>query len=175
MFDKLKLRKDFEESQEKKKIEAVSPSGANLIAPKLIEINGCKFIISKMPCTVAQEVIVQLPAGFIPIINNFSKSQEMAFKMLSYCERVYDDRANVPLISKELIDNHVPDFNTLIKLETACINHNYDFFENGAVWNFLTKGLCRAESSLSKILMDSLDKLLQAEKQHSTNSKQSTL
>lgn len=167
--DKIKLRKDFEKHQEQKKMEAISPSGANLLEPKLVELNGCKFIISKMPCTVAQEVIVKLPAGFIPVINNFAQSQDMAFKMLSYCERVYDDKANVPLISKELIDNHVPDFNTLIKLETACINYNYDFFENGKVWDFLTKGLCLAESRVSRILTDLLDKLLQAEKQHSTN------
>lgn len=171
MIDKmLKLRKDFEAHQETKKIEAVSPSGANLLQPKLIEINGYKFIISKMPCTVAQEVIVKLPAGFLPMINNFAQSQEMAFKMLSYCERVYEDgRSNAPLISKEIIDNHVPDFDTLIKLETACINYNFDFFENGKAWNFLNKGLCLAESKLSGILTDLLDKLLQAEKLHSGN------
>lgn len=165
MFDKLKLRKDFEQKQKERKIESISPSGATLLEPKLIEINGYKFIISKMPCTVAQEVIVKLPAGFIPIINNFAQSQDMAFKMLSYCERVYDDKANVPLISQALIDNHVPDFNTLIQLENACINYNYDFFANGKAWNFLTKGLCLAESKVSEMLTDLLDKLLQAEKQ----------
>lgn len=168
--NRLNLRKDFEKQQETKKIEAVSPSGANLLEPKLIEINGYKFIISKMPCTVAQEVIVKLPSGLLPIINNFSQSEEMAFKMLSYCERVYEDgRSNAPLISKDIINNHVPDFNTLVQLESACINYNFDFFANGKAWNFLTKGLCLAESKLSGILTDLLDKLLQAEKQHSTN------
>lgn len=168
MLDKMfKLRKDFEQKEETKKMEAVSPSGANLLEPKLVEVNGYKFIISKMPCTIAQEVIVKLPTGFIPIINNFSQSQDMVFKMLSYCERVYDDgRANVPLISQEIINNHVPDFNTLIQLESVCLNYNFDFFENGKAWNFLEKGLCLAESKISGMLTDLLDKLLQAEKPH---------
>lgn len=143
---------------------------STLLEPKEVEINGCKFLISKMPCTVAQEVIVKLPTGFIPMLSNFETSQEMAFKMLSYCERIYGgDKANVPLISKEIIDNHVPDFNTLIQLEAECINYNFDFFANGKAWNFLNKGVCLAESKLSGILTDLLDRLLQAEKQHSMN------
>lgn len=141
-----------------------------LIQPKQIEVNGSKFVISKMPCTVAQEVIIKLPQGFIPMINNFSQSQDMAFKMLSYCERVYTDGCpNVPLISKEIIDNHVPDFNTLVQLEYECLNYNFDFFKNGKALAFLNKGLCLAESKFSGILTDLLDRLLQAEKPHTMN------
>lgn len=152
----------------------MSVSSSLLLKPKQIEINGNKFIISKMPCTVAQEVIMKLPTGFIPMLSNFEVSQDMAFKMLSYCERVYDGgQANVPLISKEIIDNHVPDFNTLIQLEAECINYNYDFFANGKAWIFLNKGVCLAESKVSGILTDLLDRLLQAGGQPSTNSKQS--
>jgi hypothetical protein len=170
------LRKDYQ-GQEKglKNSSTAQPANINLLEPKLIEINGHKFIISKMPCTVAQEVVLKLPAGFIPMVSNFAQSQEMAFKMLSYCERVYSDgRANVPLISKEIIDNHVPDFNTLVQLEYECINYNYDFFAQGKVWDFLNKGLSLAESKASAILTDLLDKLLSAGVQLSTNLEQST-
>lgn len=143
----------------------IKPSASSLLEPKTVEINGYKFIISKMPCTVAQEVIFKLPTGLMPIIQNFSQSEEMAFKMLSYCERVYTDgRPNVPLISKEIIDNHVPDFQTLIALEKECIDYNFDFFASGKLLTFLNEGLSLVESKASGILTDLLDRLLQAEK-----------
>lgn len=170
------LRKDFEKPQQTAENIKTSSSSAVLLQPENVEINGYKFIISKMPCTVAQEVLCQLPAGLIPIISQFSKSEEQLFKMLSYCERVYTDgRANVPLISKTIIDNHVPDFNTLMKLEWEALQYNFDFFKQGRLLNFLNEGLSLAESKTSGILTDLLDKLLQAGVQLSTNSEQSTL
>ena len=173
------LRKDFEAAKGFKQQTAesikISPSSAVLLQPKTIEINGYKFIISKMPCTVAQEVLCQLPTGFIPVVSQFAKSEEQLFKMLSYCERVYTDgRANVPLISKTIIDNHVPDFNTLTKLEWQALQYNYDFFANGKFLNFLNEGISLAELKTSAILTGLLDKLLQAGVQLFTNSEQST-
>lgn len=137
-----------------------------LLAPKEVTINGCRFLISRMPCMTAQEVIVRIPAGILPLINQYTISEEMVVKMLSCCQRMYDDKPNVPLISKEIINNHVPDFDTLLQLENECLKYNYDFFNQGKVLTFLAKGLSRVESSLSGILTDLLDKLLQAEKPH---------
>ena len=137
-----------------------------LLSPKEVTINGCKFLISRMPCMTAQEVIVRIPAGILPLINQYAISEEMVVKMLSCCQRMYDDKPNVPLISKEIINNHVPDFDTLLQLENECLKYNYDFFNQGKVLTFLAQGLSRVESSLSGILTDLLDKLLQAEKPH---------
>lgn len=137
-----------------------------LLSPKEVTINGCRFLISRMPCMTAQEVIVRIPAGILPLINQYAISEEMVVKMLSCCQRMYDDKPNVPLISKEIINNHVPDFDTLLQLENECLKYNYDFFNQGKVLTFLAQGLSRVESSLSGILTDLLDKLLQAEKPH---------
>ena len=142
-----------------------APSVA-LLEPKEITINGCRFLVSRMPCMTAQEVIVRIPAGILPLINQYTISEEMVVKMLSCCQRMYDDKPNVPLISKEIINNHVPDFDTLLQLENECLKYNYDFFNQGKVLTFLAQGLSRVESSLSGILTDLLDKLLQAEKPH---------
>lgn len=168
------LRKDYQQQTTTPNVQQpLSETSAVLLQPKEIEIEGSKFIISKMPCTVAQEVLFNLPTGLIPLLSNFSKSEEMAFKMLSYCERVYTDRPNVPLKSKVLIDNHVPDFNTLIKLEQEVLQYNFDFFASERVLNFLNEGLSRVESKASGILTDLLDKLLQVSQQPLNNSEQS--
>ena len=165
------LRKNYEAGNKAENVTAGNaPSSAVLLQPKEVEINGFKFIISKMPCTVAQEVLCQLPSGLIPIISQFSKSEEQLFKMLSYCERVYTDgRANVPLVSKTIIDNHVPNFDTLYKLEWEALQYNFDFFEQGKLLTSLQKVLSLAESRTSEILTDLSDKLLQAGVQLSKN------
>lgn len=170
------LRKEYENKQQAA-TAPITPAQSNnmLLNPKEVEINGCKFIISKMPCTVAQQVIFKLPSGLLPLLSQFSQAEEQIFKVLSYCERVYTDgRPNVPLISQAIIDNHVPDFETLMKLEYECLQYNYDFFEQGKVLTFLNKGLSLAESKASGILTDLLDKLLSAGAQASTNSEPST-
>lgn len=154
------LRKNYQPQQQAQPQAPLSASSRVLLEPKEIEINGYKFIISKMPCTVAQEVIFNLPTGLIPIISEFKKTEDQAFKMLSYCERVYTDgKSNVPLISKAIIDNHVPDFDTLIKLEYECLNYNFDFFTNGRALDFLNKGVSLAKSNILEILTDLLGKL----------------
>lgn len=155
------LRKNYQpQTQQSAPAVQISESAKTLLEPKTVEINGCKFIISKMPCTTAQEVIFNMPAGLIPVISNFAKSEEQAFKMLKYTERVYSDgRPNVPLISKEIINNHVPDFDTLIKLEYECLQYNFDFFKDGRALNFLNAGLSHVQSSISEILTDLLDRL----------------
>lgn len=164
------LRKDYKQQQQpqmQQQTQTLSASSRTLLEPKEIEINGHKFIISKMPCTVAQEVIFNLPNGLIPIISDFKKAEEQAFKMLSYCERVYTDgRGSIPLISKAIIDNHVNDFDTLRKLEWECLQYNFSFFMDGRALNFLNEGISLAKSSLSEILTDLLGKLSQQERQH---------
>lgn len=174
MFD-FNLRKDYKQDTTQSVQDNAQSPRKELLQAKTVEINGYKFIISKMPCTVAQEVIFKLPTGLIPLISQFSQSEEMALKMLSYCERVYaDGQSNVRLISKALVDNHVPDFDTLIKLENECLQFNFDFFAQGKVLDFLNKGLSLAESKASGILTDLLDKLLSADVQRFTSSEQST-
>lgn len=174
MFD-FNLRKDYKQNTTQSVQDNAQSPRKELLQAKTVEINGYKFIISKMPCTVAQEVIFKLPTGLIPLISQFSQSEEMALKMLSYCERVYaDGQSNVRLISKALVDNHVPDFDTLIKLENECLQFNFDFFAQGKVLDFLNKGLSLAESKASGILTDLLDKLLSAGVQRFTSSEQST-
>ena len=163
------FRKAAKEQAEIKQTINQNPNAAPsiaLLSPKEVTINGCRFLISRMPCMTAQEVIVRIPAGILPLINQYTISEEMVVKMLSCCQRMYDDKPNVPLISKEIINNHVPDFDTLLQLENECLKYNYDFFNQGKVLTFLAQGLSRVESSLSGILTDLLDKLLQAEKPH---------
>ena len=177
MLQNFNLRKNFSTSYKANDLAPadLSTSAGILLKPKDVEINGYKFIISQMPCTVAQEVAFKLPPGLIPIMGNFTQAEDMYVKMLSYCERVYDDGRHIKLINKDIIDNHIPDFQTLLMLEREVIEYNYGFFNTEKLLTLLNDLLSRVESRASKILMDLLDKLSLAEGQHYTNSEQSTL
>jgi len=161
VFQNFNLRKNYNE----KPIADTIPSAVGLLKPKEVEIKGCKFIISQMPCTVAQEVAFKLPPGLIPIMGNFTQAEDMYVKMLSFCERIYDDGRHVKLISKDVIDNNLPDFETLLLLEKEVIEYNYGFFDTEKLLTLLNGLLSRAESRVSGILTDLLDKLLSAEGQ----------
>ena len=169
------LRKNYQQQEQAQQNQPLCASSRTLLEPKEVEINGQKFIISKMPCTVAQEVIFNLPNGLIPIISDFKKAEEQAFKMLAYCERVYTDgRSSVPLISKAIIDNHVNDFDTLRKLEWECLQYNFNFFADGRALNFLNEGVSLVKSNLSEILTDLLGKLSLQGGRHYGNSNTDT-
>ena len=164
MFQSFNLRKDFNSNVQKPPAD-MSTSAGILLKPKEVDIKGCKFIISQMPCTVAQEVAFKLPPGLIPIMGNFTQAEDMYVKMLSFCERVYDDGRHVKLISKDIIDNNLPDFETLLLLEREVIEYNFGFFDTEKLLTLLNGLLSRVESKVSGILTDLLDKLLSAEGQ----------
>ena len=166
VFQNFKLRKNYNAETQTSANAQIPASAGVLLKPKEVEIKGSKFIISQMPCTVAQEVAFKLPPGLIPIVGNFTQAEDMYIKMLSYCERVYDDGSHVKLISKDIIDNNLPDFETLLLLEKEVIEYNFGFFDTDKLLTLLNGLLSRAESKVSGILTDLLDKLLLAEKQH---------
>jgi hypothetical protein len=149
----------------------------DLINPKEIEIEfegeKYKFNISKLPATVAREVISKYPVSNMPKLGDYKVSEETMLKLISYTERVYDDRVQ-PLTSKALIDNHIPSWEILVKLEAYMLDYNCSFFDIGKVLNSLKELKALAKPKNIKTLMDSLVQLSQAAEQHLKNSNEIT-
>ena len=144
-----------------------------LIQPKEIVINfegeELKFNIGKFPATVGREIITQYPINNIPKVGSYLQSEEIMLKLMKFVERVYDDKDPIPLVNKTLIDNHIPSWEVLIKIEAFVIDYNCSFFELGKVLSSLKEWRALAEPKNIKTLMDSLVSLSQAEKQPSKN------
>lgn len=140
-----------------------------MIEPKEIEIRGKKFIISKLPATVGREVLFKYPTSNIPKIGDYAVSQEIMLKLLSYTAIVLPDGGNIELKTQSLVDNHVPDAQTLILLEKEMFMYNFDFFQDGTASAFLAALEKRAIAKGSEILTTLLGRLSQAAKQPSTN------
>ena len=140
-----------------------------MIEPKEIEIEGKKYIISKMPATVAREVLFKYPTSNLPKIGDYNVSQEIMLKLLSYTAVELPDGSQLELKTQTLVDNHVPSAKALILLEKEMFVYNYDFFQDGTASAFLQALEKRAIAKGSEILTTLLAHLSQAAKQPSTN------
>lgn len=140
-----------------------------MIDEKEIEVRGRKYIISKMPATVGREVMFLYPTSNIPKIGDYGKSEEIMLKLMSYVGVRLDNGEVLQLKTRELVDNHVPNAETLILLEKEMFNYNYDFFQNGNASTFLEGLEKRASKKGIEMLTGLLERLSQAEKQASKN------
>lgn len=149
----------------------------DLIKPKEIiikyEEEELKFNISKLPATVGREILSKYPVSNMPKLGDYNVSEETMLKLISYTERVYDDRTQ-PLTNKTLIDNHIPSWEVLVKLEAFMLDYNCSFFDLGKVLNSLKEWKALAQPKNIKTLMDSLVRLSQAAEQPLENSKPAT-
>lgn len=150
-----------------------------MIEPKEVKIKtqdkGEKtYIISKFPAIAGREVIAKYPLSGLPKLGEYAVNEETMLKLMSFVA-VKTDGGNVQSLStKELVDNHVPDWETLARIEIEMMGYNCSFFQEGKISNFLDIIKANAKQLISSTLTDSLAQLLQTEKPASKNSKQST-
>ena len=125
-----------------------------LLEPKEVEIDGAVFRLGKFPAVAGREIITKYPISNIPRLGDYEVSEKTMIKLMSFVERVYPDKnLSYRLTTVELINNHVPSWETLVKLEAAELEHNCSFFQNGKSSNFF-KRLARASSSLISLRVD---------------------
>lgn len=140
-----------------------------MIDEKEIEIRGRKYVISKVPATVGREILFKYPTSNIPKIGDYAASQDIMLKMMAYVAAVTPEGQRIELKTQTLVDNHVPNAETLILLEKEMFSYNFDFFHDGNASDFLKALETRATTKGIEILTTLLERLSQAEKQHSTN------
>ena len=137
-----------------------------LLEPKEVEIDGAVFRLGKFPAVAGREIITKYPLSNIPRIGDYEVSEKTMVKLMSFVERVYPDKnLSYRLTTVELINNHVPSWETLVKLEAASLEHNCSFFQNGKSSSFFAKLGALAQQKVTEILTDLLAKSSQAGKQ----------
>lgn len=124
-----------------------------LIEPKEIQIKTQSgeektYIISKMPyANGGREVCSQFIPTAMPKVGNYEVNEKLMLKMMGFVA-VKTGGAQIRLETAELVSNHVPDFQTGIRLEKEMIEYNFGFFDPAKISNFLD-GL--TQSFLQKI------------------------
>jgi hypothetical protein len=152
---------------------------APLLSPKEITLSGQdgkerKYILSKFPAVQGREIISKCIASSVPQLEKYDISEETMLKMMAYVAVPQKNRP-LRLITRELVDNHVPDWEILDKLEKEVIQYNCSFFLADRPLTFFDVCLKMMNQKASEILTTSLEPLLQTAKQPSTNSPPSTV
>lgn len=104
----------------------------DLIKPQEITVTDAdkverKYIVSRMPATVAREVLAKYIGGAAPKIGDYESNHGAMLTMMQFVA-VEIDGACIPLKTEALINNHIPDAEALIKVEVEMIRHNTSFF-----------------------------------------------
>lgn len=108
------------------------------IEPKEIEIEGEKYIISKIPAIPAQQVyrgIMQESKDDGDIALTYLSS-ETAIALLSYAAHVVGEE-KIPCDSESQINVACPTLTKLIELEAAMIRYNFGFLFDGSLQKVL--------------------------------------
>lgn len=130
-----------------------------MIKPKEIEVTTLdgdvrKYIIARVPAIPAREIVAQYPASLIPKIGDYSVNEAMMLKIMSYVAAIGPTGGEIMLTSRALIDNHVPDWETLAKIEVAMMEYNWSFFEKGKNSRFFEGIIAKAQALIIKTLTD---------------------
>ena len=131
------------------------------------------FILSKFPAVQGREIIAKYPTSALPKLGDYNVSEEIMLKLMSYVAVDLGGRQE-RLVTKELVNNHCSDWETLAKLEMAMMEYNCSFFRNGTLSTFLGDVVQKILAKISEISTLSSGQSSQTVKQPSTNSEQST-
>jgi hypothetical protein len=146
-----------------------------LLEPKEVDIelqSGTikKFIISKFPTIAGREIIAKYPLSSVPKLGDYQVNQETMLKLMEFVAVPIEGAEPLRLTTPELIDNHVPDWEALVKIEMQMLEYNCSFFKNGVIQGFIQIFLDKMAPLLSQILTTSVQALSNLEKQPGSNS-----
>lgn len=130
---------------EPKEIELELPSGLTK-----------KYIISKFPAIAGREIIAKYPLSSMPKLGDYEVNQETMLKLMGYVAIPVEGADALRLTTAELVDNHVPDWETLAKLEMQMMEYNCSFFKGGVIQGFIALFLDKLAPLLSQILTTSV-------------------
>jgi len=130
-----------------------------LLQPKTIEVeaqDGSKraYVISKFPAIQGREIIAKYPVSLMPKLGDYGVNEETMLKLMAFVGIEREGAEPLMLTTRALVDNHVPDWETLARLEFAMIEYNCSFFANGK-GSTLSEAIARkAQAFLSQTLTD---------------------
>ena len=133
------------------------------------------YILGKIPyMDGGREVCSQYITTAAPKLGDYSRNEELAKKIFKHVAVVLEDGTERTLSTDALINNHIPDFATGLKVEAAALEHNVGFSILGKLQECQAAWAGTFQDLISKILIQLQRPSSQPKSQHSKNSEQST-
>lgn len=111
------------------------------------------YILSKFPAVAGREIIAKYPLSAMPKLGDYAVNEETMLKLMAYVA-VPTDNGELPLKTRALVDNHVPDWETLARIEVGMMEYNCSFFGNGRASTFFAGIAQKAQALITKTLTD---------------------
>ena len=146
-----------------------------LIKPKEITVfdgdgDEKKYTISKFPAVQGLEINALYPTSLImssiPKIGDYKIPEELMFKILHYVTIDIPGTDPVRLDSQTMINNHVSDWEALIRIIWAIMEYNNSFFRNGTILNFFGDIVQKVLQRISEISIQSSEQFSKQNKPH---------
>lgn len=134
-----------------------------LIKPKTIQIKTMdgetkSYILSRFPATDGMEIFYRIPTSAMPKIGDFEALKGVRDDIFKFIA-VEINGAQQTLSMKALIDSHVPDAETGLKLIGAMLEYNYSFFQRGTISAFFDVVAAKVPDIAQRILIQLSDAL----------------
>lgn len=142
---------------------------ADLIDTEERTIDGKVYILSNFPAVQGREIVALYPLSGLPKIGDYAVNEKTMFKLMNFVAVKDVNGSPLRLSTEALVNNHVPNFETLLKIEMAMMEKNCSFFRNGKSWDFLENLGQLFLSKLQEMLTHSSLQSSPPEKQPSTN------
>lgn len=128
------------------------------------------YTIFKFPAVQGREIVAKYPLSSMPKIGEYEVNQEVMLKAMCYVGVPLGDTGELQMLTTlALVNNHVPDWETLARLEMVLLEYNVSFFGNGVNSVSFETLIQQAPAWITKTLTPLFQQLLQAVKQPTTN------
>lgn len=97
---------------------------------KEIHLNGRTYHLNKFPPVAGRSIITQYPITAIVQNRDYERNEAVMLKLMGFVEVITIDGTPQPLSTPALIDNHVRDWEDLVKLEMETLKFNCPFMED---------------------------------------------
>lgn len=131
-----------------------------LLEPKDLSLTDAKgvartFVLSKFPAVAGREIVTQYPPSAAPKIGDYYRNEELMLKLMGFVGvRIEGRDEPIVLSTQALIDNHVGDFETLLRIEMAMMEYNCSFFANGKMSGLFDRLGTKLRELITQTLMD---------------------
>ena len=113
-----------------------------------------KFILQKIPyLDGGREICTQFIPTAAPKVGDYALNELLAQKMFKYIQ-VVTEAGPLALTTKDLVNNHITDFQLGITLEKEMLQYNFGFFDPAKISAFLKTLSAKAVQSILPILTE---------------------
>ncbi len=146
---------------------------ADLLEPKELTVTDQSgktrsYLLSKFTALEGREIIAKYPLSSVPKLGDYAVNEEVMLKLMGFVA-VQTGDVTIRLTTRALVNNHVPDWETLARIEVAMIEYNCSFFLREKISTFFGNIAQTIPQKITEILTASLGQSLQTGKPPSTN------